>query len=163
MADRKSRFALVILGAVNALNILVIARPEALSLDTARLATLFGLYISTYLVLSLALFVLAISALKPRMTIVASRVDAPEGTAHPVLGLRFIRNILEPSFEEYYQRWKRAQFMDVNREIALHVRHLAAVVEGKYASLRWLYAGLMVLVFLTAGLTIVLVFDRLRH
>lgn len=161
MADRKSRFALVVIGAVNALNLIVVVRPSILSADGATMPAFMGIYVIAYFVLSLYLFAEAIGALKPRISTLLSKVEAPEGSTHRILGLRFVKNILEPSFDEYYDKWKQAQFLDVNRELALHVRHLAAIVIAKYSTLSRLYSGLMVLVFLTAGLITFLVFDRL--
>jgi hypothetical protein len=160
MADRKSRFALVILGAVNALNLVVVSRPEIVTNAKARPA-LLGVYVAIYFGISLYLFVQAIRALKPRIATVLSRVDTPDGSSRPLLGLRFVRSILDPPFEEYYERWKQAQFADVNREVALHVRQLAAIVTAKYQTLYRLYTGLMALVFLTAGLITLLIFNRL--
>jgi hypothetical protein len=161
MADRKSRFALVILGAVNAVNLLVVARPELFSLDANRRMAWIGIYAATYFALSLFLFVQAITALKPRVATVFSPVETPEGAAHPLLGLRFVKNILDTGFEEYYQKWKQARVADINREVALHVRHLAAIVSAKYRTLHRLYAGLMALVFLTAGLIAIMIYNRL--
>jgi hypothetical protein len=161
MADRKSRFALVVLGAVNAVNLLVVARPAVLSAEATVMPAL-GIYVAIYIALSLFLFVQAIGALKPRISIVLSKVETPAGSTRPVLGLRFVKNILDSSFEEYYQKWKGAQFVDINRDLALHVQHLAAIVTAKYVTLHRLYSGLMVLVFLTAGLVAFLAFGRLR-
>ena len=73
-----------------------------------------------------------------------------------------MRNILEGTLEEYYNQWKGAQLVDVNRDLALHVRHLAGIVTAKYVTLYRLYTGLMVLVFLTGGLVLVLVIEQLR-
>jgi hypothetical protein len=161
MADRKSRFALVILGAVNALNLLLIARPAFIGgTETSRPAFL-GLYIVVYVGLSLFLFAQAISGLKPRYTTVLSGVDTPEGSSRPLLGARFVHNILDGPFEAYYEKWRSAQFADVNRDLALHVRHLATIVRAKYVVLQRLYRGLMVLVFLTGGLFVLLAFARL--
>ena len=159
MADRRSRFALVILGAVNALNLLIVARPQLLT-SAARQPPLLGLYVAVYRALSLYLFVQAIAALKPRIATVLSTVETPEGASRPIPGLRFVKNILETGFEEYYQRWKQAQFVDVNREVALHIRQVSAIVTAKYSTLSRLYTGLMALVFLTAALITMLVFSR---
>jgi hypothetical protein len=135
MADRKSRFALVILGAVNAVNLLAVARPEILMPDASRWSALLAIYAATYFSVSVFLFVQTITALKPRIGTVLSPVDTPEGAARPLLGLRFVKHILDPGFEEYYERWKQAQFADVNREVALHIRQLAAIVTSKYRTL----------------------------
>jgi hypothetical protein len=163
MSDRKGRFALVILGALNAVNLLLVTRPAVVAPNASASPAVLGLYILVYLALSLFLFVQAIAVLKPRYTTVLKNVDTPAGASRPLLGVRFIFNILEGPFEAYYEKWKGAQFADVNRDLALHVRHLAAIVRAKYILLHRLYAGMMVLVFLTAGLMLLIAFESLRR
>jgi hypothetical protein len=52
MADRKTRFALIILGAPNAANLLVAARPNLLAGAHSRSRFGLGIYIGCYAVLS---------------------------------------------------------------------------------------------------------------
>jgi len=160
MADRKSRFALVVLGTLNALNWLVLARPDLLSTLNGGQAWI-AIYVVGYVGISLYLFVQAIGTLKPRISSVLSTVQTPEQSSRKILGLRFASNILEAGFEEYYEKWRQAPFADINRELALHIRTLAAIVASKYATLHRLYIGLLVLVTLTAALITVLVLNHL--
>jgi hypothetical protein len=162
MADRKTRFALVILGALNTVNVLIVARPEIFFRNGALTGPWVGIYLITYVGLSLFLFLQAIGALKPRVsTLLSSTENSGTAATHQMLGLRFISLIRETPFEEYYERWKSAKFSDVNRELALSVQMVAGVITEKYKALHRLYTGLMILVFLTAGLITTLVYLRI--
>jgi hypothetical protein len=161
MADRKTRFALVILGAVNAVNLVVVARPAMFAPDVESVRTAIALYGTIYVALSLFLFVQAIGALKPRVGAFLDTVEKTGPEDRRILGLRFIKNTLDSSRSEYYERWKQASFADVNHEIAITVQMFAGIITSKYKALYRLYMGLMVLVFLTAGMLSVLVFGQL--
>jgi hypothetical protein len=164
MADRKTRFALVILGAVNTVNAVVVARPE-MFFDTASFSfantAWLGIYLILYVVLSLFLFVQAIGALKPRVSTLLARMDQTDNPQN-ILGLRFISHIRDTPFEDYYDRWRSARFADVNREIALSLQMVVSIITEKYRALQRLYAGLLVLVFLTAGLITALIYLRMH-
>ena len=159
LADRKTRFALVILGAVNAVNLIVVARPDLVSGFQPTAGAGIGIYATTYVILSLFVFVQAINALKPRISGVVQNAENGYGPNLP--GLRFMQNILETSAEEYYAKWQNVQFSQINRETALAVRVLARIIMVKYRALERLYGGLLILVFLTAGLITALIYGRL--
>jgi hypothetical protein len=159
MADRKTRFALVILGAVNTVNVLIVARPEIFFPSNRVSGPWVGIYLLTYVGISLFLFMQAIGALKPRVSTLLN-LGSGEKDQGRVVGLRFISHIRNTEFEEYYEEWKTAQFSDVNREIALSIKMVAEVVTEKYRALHRLYSGLMILVILSAGLISVLIYNR---
>jgi hypothetical protein len=156
MADKKTRFALVILGAVNAVNLFLVARPEIVLGGKQVHPGWIGAYLTTYIVLSLYVFIQAIGALRPRVTALMKRIGDPDVTGHKPRGLRFLSNILDASFETYYQNWREANWGDVNREVALAVKVVAEVVTEKYAAIDRMYTGLLILVLLSAGLIAVL-------
>jgi len=161
MADRKTRFAMVLLGAVHAVNIILVIRPAAFFPDVTEVRTWITIYGTAYVALSLFLFVQAIGTLKPRVAAVLEKVESKQDTDRNVLGLRFVQNVIGVSRSEYYERWKRASFGDVNHEIAISVQMFAEIISAKYKSLHRLYTGLLVLVFLTAGMVTSLVFAQL--
>jgi hypothetical protein len=159
MADRKTRFALVILGAVNAVNLVIVVRPNLFIENTPK--TLIGAFVTTYLALSLYLFVQAIGALRPRTAAVLERFEPASSEDRRILGLRFVRNMIEIDRKEYYDRWRSATFGDVNHELAIAVQTYGQIITSKYKALQRLYSGLMLLVFLTAGMAAILLFLQL--
>ena len=66
LADRRTRFALLILGALNGVNLLVAVRADALGIEGLSLMFIRA-YITCYVLLSLYFFTYAIVALKPRL------------------------------------------------------------------------------------------------
>jgi len=161
MADRKTRFALIILGALNAANLLVVARPNLLAGAHSRGRFGLGIYIGCYAVLSLTAFVQAIAALKPRVSSILGRIGSAAPESAGLSGLRFIGDMLEKSPDEYYESWRHAQVGQLSRELALNVQLLAKVNTEKYSLLGRLYTSLLVLVFLTAGLATLLAYTSL--
>jgi hypothetical protein len=151
LADRKTRFALVILGALNAVNLLVAIRAPQLGADGLS-HTFLQLYIAGYVLLSLYFFVFAIIALRPRSREMSGTSTAREGAP----GLRLPGDILDRDPDAYYDTWRHADLSQVNREMAHQSYLLARTNAEKFQALRRVYQGLLVLVGLTAALTIVI-------
>ena len=159
MADKKTRFALVILGAVNAVNLFVVARPEIVLGDKKAKASWLGVYLTSYIILSLYIFVQSIGALRPRVGALMKRIGKDE--EEHLNGLRFTSTIISMDFNSWYEQMKNAQYGDINREVAFSIRVVSEVVASKYSKLGNMYAGLMILVFLSAGLILTLGLARL--
>jgi hypothetical protein len=153
MADRRTRFALLILGTLNALNLVIVTRPDVLSQARVPSEPVPGVavYVIVYVCISLYLFVQAIVALKPRATPLIGKPDGPDRR------LRHFGAIISQSAEEYLQGWRDATIATVLKELAFHVQLSARVVAEKYGAIGRLYLGLMVLVFMTGGMLTVIV------
>jgi hypothetical protein len=65
MADRRTRFALLLVGTLNAANLLVVARGDVFGVSLIN-ETLVRGYIGCYLLISLFFLAHAVNALKPR-------------------------------------------------------------------------------------------------
>ena len=156
MADRSTRFALVILAALNTVNFVILAKPEIL---TNKPATAQGVPIAVYGAfyagLSLYLCTQAIGALRPRLSDALQRIH-DVSSEQKWLNLLSLDVIHTMPADDYYELWRTAQFGQLNREIAFRNQTTAQIILKKYAALRRLYTGLTFLVFLT--LTIILVF-----
>lgn len=153
MADRRTRFALLILGTLNALNILLVARPDLLGASGIRIDPLPGVavYLISYALISIFLFVQAVIALKPRATPLLNKEEGPDRR------LRHFGAMLSQTPEEYLQGWREATVFNVNQELAVHVQLSARVAAAKYVAISRLYTGLMVLVCLTSGMLLTIV------
>jgi len=153
MADRRTRFALLLLGSLNAANLLVIARGDILAATLVN-PTLVRLYVGCYLVLSLYFLIHAVNALKPRARQIGL---ANEDVVAPgAVGLRLVDDILKHPLDDYYEVWRSAPAGAINREMALQVHLLARTTAEKYAALRKVYGGVMILLGLTAVFLVVL-------
>jgi hypothetical protein len=134
--DRKTRFALLILGGLNAINLLVAARAD-LAGSIAAGHVFVSAYVSAYAVLSLWLVARAIAALRPRADL-SSTSDA-----------------LQQSVDEYAQQWKQIQIGQVNSALVRSAYTLIHANAAKTKALGGVYIGLYVLAALTAGLVVV--------
>lgn len=151
--DRRSRFALLILGGLNALNLLLVVRADLPSLwEQAPL--LLGSYAVCYVLLSLGLLAYAISVLKPWT--VDATLDHRADRNDNALYLADISP--RRSVEDYCERWQRAQIGQVNRELSVMAFRWAATNAAKLGALDRVYFGLYVLAALTAALFVALGF-----
>ena len=131
--DRKTRFALIILGTLNAMNVLLVTRGDVKhALD---MPLLMSVYIGCYALLSIGLLWSAIAALSPA----ASPIDR-----------------IEDPVEDYCDSWKRMQVGDLNRQLAIASYGLARANTLKLAAVTRLYGGLKLLAVLTAILILAL-------
>lgn len=149
MLDRKTRFALIIVGTLNAVNALILLRPDVLpsGIDRSSLAV----YVGCYLGLSLYVFVEAIDELKPRLQSLVKSAHGVESPGEP-RGLSLMRDVAGQSIAGFYETWRQARFDQLNRELAQQAQQMGQVNLVKFAALRRLFRGLLVLVVLTAGL-----------
>jgi hypothetical protein len=148
LADRKTRFALIILGALNAAILFLVGRRDLLA---AKVPSWFVMCAVLHIGVSLFCFVQAIWALKPRTSSLVRKVPETAAGADGVLGLRFMATMTQAPADEYYRRWSQVQIGQLNRELAYHAQALAHVNAAKFRALGRLYMALLVLTFLTVA------------
>lgn len=149
LLDRKTRFALLIMGGCNAVNVLIAARPGPLQGVLTPAGAWVQAYVAVYAMLALYLFVQAINALKPRVALLASA--GQPATAD----LRFADRAAAMDTEAFYEMWNAASVGDVSRSLALQAQMTARELALKHAALDAVYRGLVVLTCLTGGLVAV--------
>jgi hypothetical protein len=157
LADRKARFALVMMGALNALNLLL-GTQRVFGDLTAGVRPLVGIYFTIYAVLSLYFFVQAIATLRPRISMFPS---GQQPGVDQRVGLRFIGDVIETSRDAYYEKWSTVAIGDLSRETAEHVQVVARVTDRKFKALDRVYNGLTAMTALSAIMVTVLAYYRL--
>jgi len=125
--DRKTRFALIILGTLNAMNVLLLTKGDVK--HVLHLPLLMNVYIGCYALLSIGLLWYAITALSPAASL-SERVAGPP--------------------EDYCDTWKRMQVGELNRQLAAASYDLAQANALKLVAVTRLYGGLKLLAVLTA-------------
>jgi hypothetical protein len=148
LADRKTRFALVILGALNAVNLLIVIRSPELGANALSPAVLQS-YIAGYVLLSLYASVFAILALRPR----SQEMDGAAAQCEPT-GMSLLAGAPNTDADAYYDTWRQAEVSQINRELAIRSHLLARANTEKFQALRRVYQGLLVLVALTGVLAL---------
>lgn len=158
-ADKKTRFALIILGLLNAVNFLLVARSDVFGAASAGLGRGLAVYTAIYAFLALYFFSQAIEALRPRGSKLHSG-PAHDGT-HDASRLRSMAHVAKQDPDALYARWQEAQVGELSREVTYQVQSLARINVEKYAALERVFRGLVGLTALTALLVSVLAFRGL--
>lgn len=157
LADRKARFALVMMGALNALN-LILGTQRMFGDLTGGIRPAVAVYFTIYAALSLYFFVQAIATLRPRISMFPNGAQ-PEPRAR--IGLRFVGDVVETGRDPYYERWTNVSIGDLCRETAEHVQVVARVTDQKFKALDRVYNGLTAMTALSAVMVVVLAYYRM--
>lgn len=152
--DKKTRFALLILGSLNAINLVIAMRGNTTGLLPVSGAPIV-VYLACYALVSLCCCLFAITALKPRPS---SRTDATYG-AHGRAPLRFPQPVLTQTLDEYCENWRSAEVGRLTQELASLVYFTARSNVDRLKALQRVYVGLYVLVALTGGLIVALMWS----
>lgn len=156
-ADKKTRFALIIMGLLNAVNFLLVARSDVFGQGSAGLGRVLAGYAAIYAFLALYFFSQAIEALRPR----GAKFYGPDG--NPAMTgdshrLRSMAHVAREAPEALYDLWQEANVGQLSREVAYQAQALARINIEKYHALERVYRGLVGLTGLTAVLVTLLAF-----
>jgi hypothetical protein len=152
-ADRKVRFALVVMAGLNLGLFALTARPELLGLARAPLRGWLGVYLLAYALVGVYFFIQAVEALRPRIGHVPG--PSPALRVSPrAPGLRDPEEALRQDVESYARAWREVRFDQLNAELARQSHRIAGVNQEKFAALGRLYGGLRVLALLFGGLVV---------
>lgn len=161
LADRKARFALVIMGALNIAFFFLVTRSELIDVLPPVLRPFLGFYLLIYAGVALFFFLEAIEALKPRRFRPHLPYPGEAGPDHFPEGLRYYEDVVLRDLEAYRRAWREVRFGQVNAELAVQNHVMARINSDKFRSLRRLYGGLRVLTLLAGGLLAVLALSML--
>jgi uncharacterized protein YjiK len=161
IADRKARFALVIMGALNVLAFLLATRTELVQFIPASWRSGLAVYLVLYAFVAVYFFLQAIEALRPRRFNPHLEYPGTAGPEHFPMGLRYFEDVVTRDIEAHRRAWREVRFGQLNAELAVQTHILARTNQDKYTALRRLYAGLRVMTLLAAGLITVIAFAAL--
>jgi len=154
LADHKARYALVVMGVLNAGVFVLMSRAHLIAdLSQSVKPWLLG-FLVAYAALSFVFVLHAIDCLRPRQLHYAQLLS---GTAGPAArdagrGIMYWEAIADYDLEAYRQAWGRVNMERINGEVVVIAHRLALLIRAKYAALGRLYAGLVILVVLAAML-----------
>jgi len=146
LADHKARYALVVMGALNAGVFLILSRAHLISGLSAELKPWLIGFLVVYAGLSCLFVFHAIDCLRPRQ-LRDTGLLADAGAPGP-LGLLYWESIGAYTLEGYRSAWSTARMEQLNAEAVLIAHHMSRLIGGKYRALGRLYWGLAVLVIL---------------
>lgn len=152
LADRKARFALVIMGALNVVAFLLASRMEVVELVPAQYRSWLGVYVLAYASVAVYFFLQAIEALRPRRFKPRLEYPGPGGPEQYPAGIRYYEDVVLRDVEAHRRAWREVRVGQLSAEVAVQTHVLARINLDKYTALRRLYAGLRVMTLLAAGL-----------
>ena len=144
LADHKARYALIILGALNAAVFFVLSRGHLIAtLPQSTKPWLLG-FLVMYAALTFIFVLYAIECLRPRQLRYTEGLPSQRGST----GVLYWEAIAMQDLETYRRAWSEVRMAQVNAEVVVIAHRLARLIRVKYAALGKLYAGLVVLVAL---------------
>jgi len=161
LADRKARFALVIMGALNIAFFFLATRTEIVDYLPSWLRPFLGFYLLVYAGVALFFFLEAIESLRPRRFRPHVPYPGDGGPDHYPEGLRYYEDTVLRDLEAYRRAWREVKFGQLNAELAVQNHVMARINLDKFRSLRRLYGGLRVLTILAGGLLAILTLSML--
>jgi hypothetical protein len=149
LADKKARFALIILGALNAVVLVMAVKGGDVVPTDGAWGKAFQVELGVYAVVAMYYIAQAIESLRPRGKIGRPRTELPKevtpGTSMRVL---FHADIVQRSREEYARIWGEMRLDGLITEVADQVYMVSSINKVKFDALGRLYSGLGVMTML---------------
>ena len=156
LGNREARFALILMGGLNAALIVLATRTDVpASLTDTQRTWVFGLLL-VYVVVAVRFLLQAIEALRPgkfRPQLGTWRTDSEDFPR----GVRYYEDVIERDAEAHWRAWQEVRIGQLNAELAVQFHSLCQKNEHRHIAVRRLYAGLRLMTMLLAGLAGMLV------
>lgn len=158
IANREARFALIMMGALNAGLFVIGTRPSLVSLvpPAGRMVMAVGLVL--YGALAVHFLLQAIEALRPRKFHPRLPDPTAESADRYPLGVRYFEDVVRRDAEGHWRAWNEVRLGQLNAELAVQGHSLSLKNKAKYAAVRRLYAGLRLMTLLATGMLVALGF-----
>ena len=152
LADKKARFALVIMSVLNAVAVLLVVRGGGVSFPKSGIfGALVPLEFAAYAVVTVYYISQAISALRPRgvkpppQSMLPSNVEADQS-----MRVLFYADVVARERNEYKGLWANLRMDNLTTELADQLYTLSIINSQKFRALERLYFGLTVMTVLLA-------------
>ena len=148
LADHKARFALIIMGALNALLFIMASQTDVFDAVPVGWRPLMAAVIVGYGLIAVYFVIQAIESLRPRKAQPQVQYASETGLEDFPVGIRFYEDILSRDLEAYRRSWRELRIGQLNAELAVQAHALAQINKAKYNALRRLYFGLQLMTVL---------------
>jgi hypothetical protein len=153
ISNREARFALILMGALNAVALVLLTRADALTLlPTRDRYWMVGLFVA-YIVMAVGFLLQAIEALRPGRF--RPRIWDWNGVDDRPIGVRYYEDVIQQSAAEHWKAWQEVKLTQLNAEIAVQVHSLSLKNHAKHVAIRRLYGGLRLMALVLGALIIV--------
>ena len=143
ISNREARFALILMGGLNAALFVVSTRTELAASLTPEQRRWFGVALGAYTLLAIYFLLQAIELLRPRKfrpnphppDRAATQEDFP-------LGIRYYEDVVLRDVDGHWAAWRDVHIGQLNAELAVQLHSFCRSNQDKHSALRKLYAGL---------------------
>jgi hypothetical protein len=144
ISNREARFALILMGALNAVALVLLTRADVLSLLPARdRYWMVGLFV-IYIAMAVGFLLQAIEALRPGRF--RPRIwDWTSGEDDRPAGVRYYEDVIRQSAAQHWKAWQDVRLTQLNAEISVQVHSLSLKNHAKHVAIRRLYGGLRIM------------------
>jgi hypothetical protein len=158
IANREARFALIMMGALNA-GLFVIGTRSSLVAGIPPAGRMcMGVGLVLYGALAVHFLLQAVEALRPRKFHPRLPEPTPASADRYPVGVRYFEDVVKRDAEGHWRAWNEVRLGQLNAELAIQGHSLSLKNQAKYAAVRRLYAGLRIMTVLAAGMLTVMVF-----
>ena len=156
LGNREARFALILMGGLNAALIVLAGRaPLPQTLSPVERACVVG-FLLVYVVVAVRFLLQAIDALRPGKFRPQLGEWSKDSEDFP-RGVRYYEDVIERDPEAHWRAWQEVRIGQLNAELAVQFHSLCQKNEHRHIAVRRLYAGLRIMTILLATLTGMLV------
>ena len=156
ISNREARFALLVMGILNAFVVIAASRPEVVGALGGLVRVGAGLLLGIYAVTAVYFLFQAIEALRPGQFRPRIEGWSTERSATPI-GIRYYEDVIARDVQAHRQAWQEVELDQLNSELAIQHHTLCLKSNVKRAALLRLFAGLRVMTLLVTGLMILFV------
>jgi hypothetical protein len=156
-SNREARFALLVMGILNAFVVIGASRPEIVGALDGPLRVGAGALLGVYAVTAIYFLFQAIAALRPgkqQPDLSAWNEDAPDFPR----GVRYYEDVIQRDVQNHWRAWCEVPMAQLNAELAVQHHSLCVKSNVKRVALARLFAGLRVMVMLVVGLMALFVY-----
>jgi hypothetical protein len=159
ISNREARFALIVMGALNALPLLLLTKTDIIASFSRGERIWMVSFLIGYALLLLYFILQAIEALHPGR-FRPSLKDWPANSPDFPMGVRYYEDVIQRTAAESWAAWQHVRLSQLNAELAVQLHGLALKNDAKHRAVRRLFIGLRAMAFmLGAVLALYLLFS----
>lgn len=130
LADHKARYALVVIGVLNAGIFFLTARGDSIATLPPAVTPWFVGFLGAYAFLTFIFVLHAIDCLRPRRLRYAELLPDARG----LLGVLYWEAIASQPVEAYQKAWSEVRMGQINAELVLIMHRLSRLLQAKYSA-----------------------------
>ena len=158
VSNREARFALILLGGLNALVVIAAGRSDLVASLDPRHRGWAGMLLIGYAAVAVFFLLEAINALRPGKFRPQLGSWSPDRADFP-RRVRYFEDVVLRDVESHWRAWREVHVEQLNAELAVQLHSLSQKNQSMRDSLRRLYTGLRVMTLLVTAALMLFVYS----